>query len=111
LAADGVVAAVSAAVHVHVYWVHVEVNFGVKDPQLNPPCDPRLAEAVSTGVPEASFAQKESWYVPFIKTKILSVLSLSKYQAAVALDPLAVAFMLRAWVPQVAQRSVVSESS
>ena len=35
----------------------------------------------------------------------------SKYQVAVAEDPAAVAFMLRDCVPQVAQRSVVSESS
>ena len=49
--------------------------------------------------------------MPFIKTKISSVSPLSKYQDAVAEDPPAMAFMLSDCVPQVAQRSVVSESS
>ena len=49
--------------------------------------------------------------MPFNKTKLLSLFSLSKYDAAVAVDPTAEAFMLSDCVPQVAQRSVVSESS
>src|ERR1700743_493757 len=42
---------------------------------------------------------------------MLSAYSLSKYQAALALEPATEAFILRDCVPQVAQRSVVSESS
>jgi hypothetical protein len=42
---------------------------------------------------------------------MLSLVSLSKYQFAVAEDPAVEAFMLSDCVPQVAHRSVVSESS
>ena len=42
---------------------------------------------------------------------MLSLVSLSKYQFAIAEDPATDAFMLSDCVPQVAQRSVVSESS
>ena len=49
--------------------------------------------------------------MPFIKTNMLSLVQPSKYQFAVAVDPAAEAFMLSDCVPQVAQRSVVSDSS
>ena len=50
----------SEAVQFQVYCAQADVSFGVNEPQLNPPDERRLAEAVSTGVPEAALAQKES---------------------------------------------------
>ena len=57
---SAVLAAVSEAVQFEVYCVQAYVSFGVNEPQLKPPDERRLAEAVSAGVPEAALAQKES---------------------------------------------------
>ena len=51
---------VSEAVQLKVYCAQLELSLGVYVPQLNPPVESRLAEAVSTGEPEAALAQKES---------------------------------------------------
>src|SRR5215470_18429470 len=86
-------AAVSEALQLYVYCVHVEVSAGENVPQLNPPADKRCADTERFGDPLAAFAQKDILYVPLIRTKRLIFGEESKYSLTVAEDPLAPAFI------------------
>ena len=65
----------------------------------------------SAGEPEAAFAQKVIWYIPFICTNMSTLAEVSKYQVAAAYDPFTAAFIFSDCVPHVAHRSAVSDSN